>query len=179
MCVCLCVHIYIIISIKQYPFIISQFLWLRVQAQFNCIFCSGFHNSVVRVLVRAMFLFSFSFIFCLFSFIYLFSLQYCIGFAIHWHESTMGVHVFPILNLPPHPILLVHPRAPAPSTLSYALKTNLFHYAVFRNLFLRYFYGGKKTMSTEFQDIIPSGLQFLFHIMRLLGHDICGNMSNL
>ena len=28
-------------------------------------------------------------------------------------------------------------------------------------------------MSTEFQDIIPSGLQFLFHIMRLLGHDIC------
>ena len=31
----------------------------------------------------------------------LITLQYCIGFAINWREYATGVHVFPILNLPP------------------------------------------------------------------------------
>ena len=43
------------------------------------------------------------FVFC---FLLYFTLKYCIGFAIHWHESATGIHGFPILHPPPtsHPI---------------------------------------------------------------------------
>ena len=48
----------------------------------------------------------FYFFYYFFLFLLYFTLQYCIGFAIHWHESTMGVYKLPILNPPPtsHPI---------------------------------------------------------------------------
>ena len=55
--------------------------------------------------------------------IYYFTLQYCIGFAIVWLVSSMGVHMSPSwtpYHLPPHTIPLDHPRAPALRTLSHA-----------------------------------------------------------
>ena len=54
----------------------------------------------------------------------LITLQYCIGFATHQHESATGVHLFPILSpashLPPRTIPLGHPSAPALRILFHA-----------------------------------------------------------
>ena len=56
-----------------------------------------------------------------------------VGFVIHWHESAMDLHVFPIpipSHLLLHPIPLGLPSAPAPSTciMHPTWAGDLFHY---------------------------------------------------
>ena len=61
----------------------------------------------------------------------LITLQYCIGFAKHQHESTTGIHVFPILNPPPTclpvPALWV-PSVHQPQASSIMHRLSLFYF---------------------------------------------------
>ena len=69
----------ILFFVFAFPIVIFHFLWIFF--------------SLKKTLEHLFF-------FIKFLFLLYFTLQYCVGFAIHWHESTTGVHAIPNMNPP-------------------------------------------------------------------------------
>ena len=68
----------------------------------SIMFCSFFQRGISLCLLDLLFdMFNVILFLNIFILLYFLTLQYCIGFSIHLHESATGIHLFPVLNPPP------------------------------------------------------------------------------
>ena len=68
----------------------------------SIMFCSFFQRGISLCLLDLLFdMFNVILFLNIFILLYFLTLQYCIGFSIHQHESATGIHLFPVLNPPP------------------------------------------------------------------------------
>ena len=68
-------------------FLETFFFFSPIHKHVKILFLSCGYFSCFQFLFSVFFFFNFKFLFLLY-----FTLQYCIGFGIHWHESATGVH---------------------------------------------------------------------------------------